>query len=147
MLFIVVLCRCATFILLGCCEVFFHALSKGKLLGAKCDSKWAHPVITLLLTERFSVPPLIFSIQVPERVTKRALPCPYLPQMDIFRCIMTRHCVAHHLCRLDRDLPWHVVIDCDRFKVCFNALSAPAISMFVVFCFFSLSSTQQLVSL
>lgn len=118
---------------------FFHGLSKGKLLGAKCDSKWAHPVITLLLTETaFSVSPLIFfSIQVPVRVTKRTLSYPYLPQMDIFS-VMTRHCAAHHPCRLDRDLQWHVITECDRFKVYFSTLWVPTISV----CCFSFTHSQ-----
>lgn len=79
-----------------------------------------------------------FSIQVPVRVTKRTLSYPYLPQMDIFS-VMTRHCVAHHPCRLDRDLQWHVITECDRFKVYFSTLWAPTISV----CCFSFTLTVQ----
>lgn len=61
-----------------------------ELLGAMCDSEWAHPVINRNL---FSVPPLIFLsffffliIQVPERATntRRTGFVPQLPQDDIF---------------------------------------------------------------
>lgn len=53
--------------------------------------------------------------------------------MDIFS-VMTQHCVAYHLCQFDRDVPWHAIMECDRFKLVFMF---SALTLFVVFVFLS----------